>query len=192
MVPIAHGNDGGGSTRIPAACCGLVGLKAARGRVSVGPDAGDSLLVQDGVLTRTVAETAAVLDVLAGYELGDATWAPPVRSRLPSSPGATRAASHRAGAQPAARGGDARPGVRRAARDAAALLESLGHSVEEITPPWSNQDVLSDFTRAFGADDLDERMVGGRLRGPRPDARGCRAADVGDVGACALDRRVAS
>src|SRR5205823_749153 len=74
MVPIAHGNDGGGSTRIPAACCGLVGLKPARGRVSVGPDAGDSFLVQDGVLTRTVAETAQLLDLLAGYEVGDATW----------------------------------------------------------------------------------------------------------------------
>ena len=70
MVPIAHGNDGGGSIRIPAACCGLVGLKAARGRVSVGPDAGQSFLTIDGVLTRTVADTAAVLDVLAGYELG--------------------------------------------------------------------------------------------------------------------------
>ena len=77
MVPVAHGNDGGGSTRIPAACCGLVGLKPARGRVSVGPDGGQSFLVCDGVLTRTVADTAAVLDVLAGYEPGDATWAPP-------------------------------------------------------------------------------------------------------------------
>ena len=73
MVPIAHGNDGGGSIRIPAACCGLVGLKPARGRVSVGPDVGDSFLVSDGVLTRTVAETAQLLDVLAGYETGDAT-----------------------------------------------------------------------------------------------------------------------
>src|SRR5437763_5892492 len=77
MVPIAHGNDGGGSIRIPAACCGLVGLKPARGRVSVGPDGGQSFLTIDGVLTRTVAETAAVLDVLAGYELGDASWASP-------------------------------------------------------------------------------------------------------------------
>ena len=77
MVPIAHGNDGGGSTRIPAACCGLVGLKPARGRVSVGPDAGQSFLVSDGVLTRGVGDTAAVLDVLAGYEPGDANWAPP-------------------------------------------------------------------------------------------------------------------
>ena len=78
MVPVAHGNDGGGSIRIPASCCGLVGLKPARGRVSVGPDGGQSFLVSDGVLTRSVGDTAAVLDVLAGPELGDATWAPPV------------------------------------------------------------------------------------------------------------------
>src|SRR6202012_6088870 len=78
MVPIAHGNDGGGSIRIPAACCGLVGLKPARGRVSLGPDAGHGFLVTDGGLTRTVGDTASVLDVLAGPELGDATWAPPV------------------------------------------------------------------------------------------------------------------
>src|SRR5579863_6312971 len=58
MVPLAHGNDGGGSLRIPAACCGLVGLKAQRHRISTAPDLGASLLVTDGVLTRTVAETA--------------------------------------------------------------------------------------------------------------------------------------
>ena len=72
MLPVAHGNDGGGSIRIPAACCGLVGLKTSRGRVSRGPDLGDSYLGCDGVLTRTVAESAALLDVLAGYEVGDA------------------------------------------------------------------------------------------------------------------------
>src|SRR3954462_2514358 len=77
MVPLAHGSDGGGSIRIPAACCGLVGLKPSRGRVSRGPDQGDDFLVQDGVLTRTVAETAKLLDLLSGYEVGDATWAPP-------------------------------------------------------------------------------------------------------------------
>src|SRR5215210_8474800 len=77
MVPLAHGSDGGGSIRIPAACCGLVGLKPTRGRISRGPDLGDDFLVQDGVLTHTVADTAALLDVLAGYETGDAAWAPP-------------------------------------------------------------------------------------------------------------------
>jgi amidase len=76
MVLVAHGNDGGGSIRIPAACCGLVGLKPSRGRISTAPELGDSALVVDGMLTRTVADTAAILDVLAGYEPGDATWAP--------------------------------------------------------------------------------------------------------------------
>src|SRR5579859_2757820 len=77
ILPVAHGNDGGGSIRIPAACCGLVGLKPTRGRISAAPELGDSSLTIDGMLTRTVADTAALLDVLAGYELGDATWAPP-------------------------------------------------------------------------------------------------------------------
>src|SRR5580700_5743624 len=77
MVPVAHGNDGGGSIRIPAACCGLVGLKPTRGRISSAPELGDSSLGIDGMLTRTVADTAAILDVVAGYEPGDATWAPP-------------------------------------------------------------------------------------------------------------------
>ena len=169
MVPIAHGNDGGGSTRIPAACCGLVGLKPARGRVSVGPDAGDSLLVQDGVLTRTVSETAALLDLLAGYELGDCTWAPP-----PPAPFAELAA-HDPGRlriglalNPPLDGATVDPVCERAARDAAELLESLGHSVEEITPPWSNREVLSYFTRAFGPMVSLTTMIGGRIRGREP------------------------
>src|SRR3954464_4444665 len=77
MVPVGHANDGGGSTRIPAACCGLVGLKPQRGRISLAPELGDHPLVTDGVLTRTVGETAELLEVLAGYEGGDATRAPP-------------------------------------------------------------------------------------------------------------------
>ena len=91
LLPVAHGNDGGGSTRIPAGCCGLVGLKPTRGRVSVAPFEGDSFLVQDGMLTRTVADTAALLDVLAGAETGDATWAPPPPRPSPSSPRRIRA-----------------------------------------------------------------------------------------------------
>jgi amidase len=169
MVPIAHGNDGGGSTRIPAACCGLVGLKAARGRVSVGPEAGDSFLVNDGVLSRSVADTAAVLDVLAGYELGDASWAPPPAE--PFAEGARRApAQLRVGLalNPPLEGAEIDPVCEQAARDAAALLESLGHQVEEITPPWSNLNLLPDFTRAFGPMVSMVTAIGGRLRGRDP------------------------
>jgi amidase len=170
MVPIAHGNDGGGSTRIPAACCGLVGLKGARGRVSVGPESGDSFLVSDGVLTRTVADTSAVLDVLAGYELGDATWAPP-----PPSPFAELAAQQpgnlRVGlaVNPPLEGAAVDPVCERAARDAAALLEQLGHAVEEITPPWTGGlDLLPDFTRVFGPMVSVATAIGGQLRGREP------------------------
>ena len=96
MLPIAHGNDGGGSIRIPAACTGLLGLKPSRGRISRGPDMGDSLLATDGVLTRTVTDTARALDVLAGYEVGDSTWAPrpaePYGTTMRRDPGRLRVA----------------------------------------------------------------------------------------------------
>src|SRR3954454_12342455 len=77
LVPLAQANDGGGSTRIPAACCGLVGLKPQRGRTSFAPEIGQSFLAGDGVLTHTVADPAAALDAIAGPEVGDASWAPP-------------------------------------------------------------------------------------------------------------------
>lgn len=169
MVPVGHGNDGGGSTRIPAACCGLVGLKPARGRVSAGPDSGQSFLVGDGVLTRTVADTAALLDVMAGYEPGDANWAPP-----PAAPFAELAA------RPPERmriglalnmpleGATLDPVCESAARDAASLLESLGNEVEEIIPPWSGLDLLPDFTRAFGPAVSMTTLAGGRLAGREP------------------------
>ena len=168
-VPIAHGNDGGGSTRIPAACCGLVGLKPSRGRVSAGPDSGDSFLVQDGVLTRTVAETAAVLDQIAGYEPGDATWAAP-----PDVPFAELALREpvqlRVGLafNPPLEGATLDPVCERAAREAAELLESLGHDVVEIEPPWSQQEVLSDYTRVSGPLTSMAVLIGGRLRRREP------------------------
>jgi amidase len=172
MVPLAHGNDGGGSTRIPAACCGLVGLKGSRGRVSVGPDAGQSFLVNDGVLTRTVADTAELLDLMAGYELGDATWAPPPSESFASS-AAAEPGRLRIGLALNAplEGAVLDPVCEAAARDAAALLESLGHDVEEITPPWSGLNLLPDFSRAFGPGIAFTVFIGGRIRGrdPEPD-----------------------
>jgi amidase len=172
IVPVAHGNDGGGSIRIPAACCGLVGLKPARGRVSVGPDGGQSFLVSVGVLTRTVSETAQLLDVLAGYEPGDANWAPPAAGTYADAaddePGRLRIGL---ALNPALEGGTLDPVCEQAARDAAALLASLGHEVEEIEPPWSGLNLLNDFTRAFGPGIAMTVMIGGRIahREPTPD-----------------------
>jgi amidase len=166
MLPIAHGNDGGGSIRIPAACCGLVGLKPARARVSSGPDAGDSYLVSDGVLARTVADTAQALDVIAGYELGDANWAPAAeRSFAESSrrdPGRLRIGL---ALNMPLEEAPLDPVCEAAARDAGQLLESLGHVVEEIEPPWSGVELLSDFTRVFAPFVSLTTLIGGRLRG---------------------------
>jgi amidase len=137
MVPVAHGNDGGGSIRIPAACCGLVGLKPARGRISLAPELGDEPLVVDGVLTRTAADSAAILDVLAGYEPGDATWAPPAGEPFASAaarpPAKLRIASTTLPPIPDAQ---VDPLCAKAVADAGELLRSLGHEVLEVDPPW--------------------------------------------------------
>ncbi|HEV2060243.1 MAG TPA: amidase family protein, partial [Solirubrobacteraceae bacterium] len=137
--------------RIPAACCGLVGLKPQRGRVSHAPDVGEQFLVTDGVLTRSVRETALLLDVLAGPEVGDASWAPP-----PSEPFAATAAREprrlRIGVttlMPLLET-DLHPACARATHDAARLLEGLGHEIEEVQPPWQQPGLLELFTHAFG------------------------------------------
>jgi amidase len=168
MVPIAHGNDGGGSIRIPAACCGLVGLKPARGRISSGPDAGQSFLATDGVLTRSVLDTAAVLDVLAGYELGDATWAPPPPRPYAQLQAPTHPLRIALALNPPLDGATLDRVNEAATRDAAALLESLGHHVEEVTAPWSGRGLLSDFTRAFGPATALTTLFGARLAGRDP------------------------
>ena len=173
LVPIAHGSDGGGSIRIPAACCGLVGLKPSRGRISRGPDAGDSVLSSDGVLTRTVADAAAALDLLSGYETGDATWAPPPCEPF-SETSARPPGQMRIGlmVQPPLEA-DLDPLAERAARDAAALLEQMGHAVEEIEPPSQLGELLDIFT------DLWAAMVGLGVRfGELVSGREAAPADV--------------
>ncbi|HSZ68936.1 MAG TPA: amidase [Solirubrobacteraceae bacterium] len=148
MVPVAHGNDGGGSIRIPAACCGLVGLKPQRGRISAAPELGESLLGIDGVLSRTVADTAAILDVLAGEEIGDATWAPPPAQSFAATaaqrPGRLRIATT---VLPPVADALVDPLCAQAVTDAAALLRELGHDVVEVEPPWQ----IDGLTELFGA-----------------------------------------
>jgi amidase len=152
MVPFAHANDGGGSTRIPASCCGLVGLKPQRGRISLAPDVGEQFLVQDGVLTRTVRETAMLLDLLAGYEVGDASWAPPPAEPFAATaarePGKLRIA---VSLTPALEDIPLDPAYAAAARETGELLARLGHEVEEVEAPWQSNELMHPFTATFGS-----------------------------------------
>jgi amidase len=170
LVPLAHGSDGGGSIRIPAACCGLVGLKPSRGRISRGPDQGEDFLVQDGALTRTVGETAELLDVLAGYEPGDGSWAPP-----PPEPFAAAAARDPGRLRIAVATGSTvdaplDPLCEQAVRDAAELLSSLGHDVEEVEAPWSGREVMRAFTLVFSTPVAMGLWFGAQVSGREPAA----------------------
>jgi amidase len=138
MVPVAHANDGGGSIRIPSSECGLVGLKPSRGRTSLGPDVGEGWggFSVEHVVARSVRDTAAVLDAVAGYLPGDPYTAPPparpFRDEVGAPPGQLRI-----GLLVTAPGGHppVHPECATAAREAARLLASLGHRVEESSPP---------------------------------------------------------
>jgi amidase len=171
IVPVAHGNDGGGSIRIPAACCGLVGLKPTRGRISPAPELGDSSLGIDGVLTRTVADTAAILDVLEGYETGDATWAPPPSEPFAvaatGDPGPLRIALTKS---PPVAEANVDPLAARAVDDAAVLLRSLGHEVEEVDPPWQEDSVRELFGVVFSSHISLSIAYSGRVAAREPTA----------------------
>jgi amidase len=144
LCPVAHGGDGGGSLRIPASCCGVVGLKPARGRVSHAPYGGFADLPTYGPIARTVLDAAAVLDVMAGYEAGDPYWAPPPErafaAEAAEEPRRLRVAVTTE--PPIAVPVD--PECADAVEQAAALLAELGHSVEQATPDW-RLDALEDW-----------------------------------------------
>lgn len=141
LCSIAQGSDGGGSIRGPAFCCGLVGLKPSRGRVTHAP-VGDRLngIAINGPLGRTVADTAALLDVMAGYVPGDPYWLPdPEPSFLASTLVATQSRSPRlriavtTAVQPV---GDADPICQQAVLETATRLEKMGHLVEPGCPDF--------------------------------------------------------
>ena len=148
MVAIAHAADGGGSIRIPASMCGLVGLKPTTGRVTLGPAAGDSwhgFVAQLGV-SRTVRDTALLLDVLSGPMPGDPYLAPPPARPFGDEVGADPGTLH-VGILTAAPGGLATTTSEcaAAAEEAARLLESLGHRVEASSPAVDDPDLGSHF-----------------------------------------------
>jgi amidase len=133
MVPVAHASDGGGSIRIPASMCGLVGLKVSRGRITLGPDRDETGLSVNHVVARSVRDSAGILDVTCGPAPGDMVVAPaparPYREEVGADPGRLRI-----GLLAHDPGGSLHPDCVSAVRGAAALLESLGHHVEESHP----------------------------------------------------------
>ena len=155
IVPMAHAGDGGGSIRIPASECGLVGLKPSRGRITLGPELGEAWggLVARLAVTRSVRDTAALLDAVEGPGVGDPYWAPrpetPYLAEVGSGVGSLRIGWV---AEPPDGSFVTDPQVASATRRTAELLESLGHRVEEAHPAALNDPTgTGHFLVAFGA-----------------------------------------
>ena len=153
MVPVAHASDGGGSIRIPASACGLVGLKPSRARTSEGPLIGDSLsgLTCELVVSRSVRDTARMLDAVHGPAPGDPYVAPP--PLRPYVDELEDQGTLRIGfATQSLAGLEVDPVVVEATRDAARLLESLGHEVTEDGPGgFEGMDLLETFMARWSA-----------------------------------------
>jgi amidase len=145
LAPLAQGGDGAGSIRIPASCCGLFGLKPTRGRTSTAPFGNVHGFATYGPLARTVGDAAAFLDVISGPEPGDPHAAPPPERPFADEVGAPPGRLHVALVlePPSRTSVDAV--CTDAAREAAALLEELGHDVEEVSVGWGT-DLLDLFT----------------------------------------------
>jgi len=138
IVPMAHGNDGGGSIRIPASCCGLFGLKPTRGRNPIGPLFGDigGGILHEHAVTRTVRDSAALLDITSGPDIGDPYCAPPKSRPFADEVGET-VAPLKIGFLTTIPDGwnettTIHPDCIEAVKDAAALCEDLGHHIQEI------------------------------------------------------------
>jgi amidase len=172
IVPAAHGNDTGGSLRIPASACGIFGVKPTRGRVSLAPSAGDldSGMTVEGVVTRSVRDAAALLDVLAGPAPGDPHVAPPPArpflEEVGAPPGRLRIAFTRDPLFARA----THPSCAAAVEDAARLLEGLGHEVAEARPAVPREGLARAYLVAVAAQtalDVEraEARAGRRARG---------------------------
>ena len=146
IVPIAHASDGGGSIRIPAACCGLVGLKVSQGRISMGPYRDESNLGVEHCVSRSVRDSARLLDATHGPGIGDVIIAPTPRRPFIDEVGADPGRLRIGFLDFNPRGGDVHADCVDGVHKTAKLLESLGHHVEPGFP-----DIFSDneIGRAF-------------------------------------------
>ena len=170
IVPLAHATDGGGSIRIPASCCGLFGLKPTRARISAGPESGEGLsgLAMQHVVSRSVRDSAAMLDAIAGALPGDPYVAPPPARPFLDEVGAAPGVLRIAFARTAPNGAPLHPDCVAAVEDAARLCESLGHQVDEASPAYDAEALRSGFGLVFSAHTAANiaRATGGPLPDP--------------------------
>jgi amidase len=196
IVPLAHANDGGGSIRIPASCNGLVGLKPSRDRVPTGPDYGDPLcgLACEFVVTRSVRDAAALLDLVAGADVGapghPVPPARPYRQEVGAAPGRLRIAWTTTPAS----GEKIDPECEKAVHETVRLLESLGHTLVEDHPRYdwnaflANVHVIWTAYTAAAVDGLAAALG----RKPRADEMAKMSAYVQSGGAAKDPRKALS
>jgi len=148
MVPMAYANDGAGSIRITASCCGLFGLKPTRARNPLGPEYGEILffLLTEHALTRSVRDSASLLDATSGPDPGDPLWAPlprrPFIEEVGASPGKLRIAF----SSKAPTNVTIHPDCVDAVQDAARLCGDLGHEVVEAAPTIDGEVLAQNFS----------------------------------------------
>lgn len=177
-LPMAHGNDGGGSIRVPAAWCGLVGLKPSRGRVPIGPAVGEAVggFAHEFAVTRTVRDAALLLDAVNGPAPGDRYYlarpARPYADSLDAPPGSLRVAVHTTSWFGAPAGSAARAAVEAAAR----ALEAQGHHVEEATPSVDEASLRACVDAVWSVDLATLVGTFGRIAGHPPGPEDVEAA----------------
>ncbi|GAA2149818.1 amidase [Kitasatospora kazusensis] len=170
LVPIAHANDAGGSIRIPAAACGVFGLKPTRARTPLGPSVGDLMngLASEHVVTRSVRDSAAVLDAVAGPAVGDPYWAPPAPDSYLAATLRDPARPLRIAVSTAPAAGPVDPECVAAVERTARLCTELGHQVVWTEPSVGFADLADPFLVVWAAGVSSAITAAGALSGRTP------------------------